>query len=449
MGERRPARGTSLMVLLVDAAILNASFLAAFYLRFAGHIPAFNFVAFVDTSPWITLGLVAFYHFYSLYDLSPRAWGDVFSSIASGSILTFVSAVAVSFFLRGFSFPRSVFLIALLLQLALSGGWRRLVWLSLVATVKYRVLFVGTADEYQTYTGFSGLRHWGYEPRGLVLTERPPTPPQELPVLGLVEQLDDIVGEADCDVVMIGPGAEPRVRERALSAALLASKKVYLVPDLYDILVARAKPKELEDLLIFEVGAGSNGSAGKRLGDVLLSLAGLVITSPFLTVAALAILVDSPGPIIYRQQRVGEHGQEFTLYKLRTMRQDAEAKTGPVLASAGDERITRVGRVLRVLRLDELPQLWNVLKGDMSLIGPRPERPAFVGQYSREIPGYRLRHRVKAGITGLAQVSGKYSTRPEDKLRYDLYYAQSRSFWEDLRIILFTLKAVLTRGKAS
>ena len=163
---------------------------------------------------------------------------------------------------------------------------------------------------------------------------------------------------------------------------------------------------------------------------------------------AAAIRLDSPGPVVYRQTRVGEGGRLFELINFRTMVVNAEADTGPVLATAHDPRITRVGRLLRALRLDELPQLINVLRGEMSLVGPRPERPEFVEQFRKTIPGYDLRHLVKPGITGLAQIRGRYDTPAEDKLRYDVAYVFLWSALLDLKIMLQTFGIMLTPERA-
>jgi len=155
--------------------------------------------------------------------------------------------------------------------------------------------------------------------------------------------------------------------------------------------------------------------------------------------------LTSPGPILYCQQRVGRGGKKFTLYKLRTMVDGAEQETGPVLAGREDERVTWVGRFLRKTRIDEIPQLFNVLDGTMSLVGPRPERPEFVGEFLRTIPGYAERLQVKPGLTGLAQVDGEYHTTPEYKLKYDLAYIYNYSLWLDMRIMAETVKVILSR----
>jgi sugar transferase (PEP-CTERM system associated) len=184
----------------------------------------------------------------------------------------------------------------------------------------------------------------------------------------------------------------------------------------------------------------------KRLAAVVVSLIGLLLTLCLLPFIAIAVKLSSPGPILYRQKRVGREGVVFNCYKFRTMRQDAEADTGATWTADGDPRITKVGSFLRTSRLDEIPQLWNVLRGDMSLVGPRPERPEFVEWLSREIPHYNVRHTIRPGITGWAQVRYRYGSSVEDskeKLRYDLFYVKNMAPGFDLLILFYTIKIIL------
>ena len=184
----------------------------------------------------------------------------------------------------------------------------------------------------------------------------------------------------------------------------------------------------------------------KRLASMLISLCGLVLSLPLLPFIVLAIRLSSRGPVFYKQRRVGRDGVVFDCYKFRTMRADAEADSGPTWAGDDDPRITAVGRFLRLSRLDEIPQLWNVLKGDMSFVGPRPERPEFVDRLIRDIPHYSLRHTIRPGITGWAQIRYKYGASIEDakeKLRYDLFYIKNMSPGLDSLIVLQTIKTIL------
>ena len=185
----------------------------------------------------------------------------------------------------------------------------------------------------------------------------------------------------------------------------------------------------------------------KRLFDVVASLmAGIVLCIP-MALIVLIIRLDSGGPAIFKQERLGKDGKPFTMYKFRSMCQDAEVN-GPVWADKDDSRCTRVGRVLRKSRLDELPQLWNILRGDMSIVGPRPERACFYDQFETYIPGFRERLQVRPGLTGLAQINGGYDLGPEEKIVYDMEYIRNRSWWLDLKCILKTVHLVFTQEGA-
>jgi sugar transferase (PEP-CTERM system associated) len=187
----------------------------------------------------------------------------------------------------------------------------------------------------------------------------------------------------------------------------------------------------------------------KRALDIVVALVGLAVSFPLLVLLAIAVKASSPGPAFYRQARVGQSGRVFSVCKLRSMRQDAEAGTGPVWARHNDNRVTPLGRFMRRTRLDELPQLWNVLCGNMSFVGPRPERPEFVRSLTQQIPFYGQRHVVKPGLTGWAQVRYTYGASVEDaieKLQYDLYYVKHMSVWFDLIIILETVKTVVSQA---
>jgi sugar transferase (PEP-CTERM system associated) len=192
---------------------------------------------------------------------------------------------------------------------------------------------------------------------------------------------------------------------------------------------------------------GALRSGVKRLFDLCASTLLLLLTFPLILVAVVCVAVESGFPVLYRQERVGQGGRVFPMYKLRSMRQDAERDGTPRWAAAKDDRTTRVGRIMRKLRIDELPQIFNVLKGEMSFVGPRPERPYFVNELVKQIPYYSLRHSIKPGITGWAQVSAPYGASIEDttkKLQYDLYYVKNHTLFLDLVILLATVQVVLT-----
>jgi len=216
---------------------------------------------------------------------------------------------------------------------------------------------------------------------------------------------------------------------------------VYLVPEHYELGLYRPTSQRLGDVPLYKLPRREPGRGfrmAKRVMDLVVSVAILVLCAPFLLLAALAIRLSGPGPVLFRQVRVGKNGREFEIVKFRTMVVDAE-KDGPRLCSGKkDPRLTPVGSFLRMTHLDEVPQLWNVLRGEMSLVGPRPERPVFVKQYEEELPRYADRHRILPGITGLAQINGYYHSTAREKLRFDLMYLYHGSLWLDLVVIVRT-----------
>ncbi len=226
---------------------------------------------------------------------------------------------------------------------------------------------------------------------------------------------------------------------------------VFFFPGVFDLLVNGASLLHVDDVLMVSLmppHLNPGQRSLKRAMDIAGSVTLLTLAAPVMAATAILIRLTSPGKVLFTQQRVGRNGAEFILYKFRTMVADAERHTGPVLATANDPRITKTGAFLRATRLDEFPQLFNVFRGEMSLVGPRPERPHFVKQFREQIPGYEFRLAVKPGITGLAQVFGRYSTTAERKLRFDLTYITRYSLFMDIRILLSTLAVLLRREQA-
>jgi exopolysaccharide biosynthesis polyprenyl glycosylphosphotransferase len=218
---------------------------------------------------------------------------------------------------------------------------------------------------------------------------------------------------------------------------------VKVVPDLLQVIALRARLEDLDGVPVINVNdvplQGVN-SAVKRAIDIVISASALAVLAVPLGLVALAVRLTSRGSVFYRQERMGLDGKSFTIVKFRSMFNDAERETGPVWAREDDPRVTPFGRFLRRSNLDEMPQLWNVLRGDMSIVGPRPERPHFVQQFKHRIPQYMLRHKVKAGLTGWAQVNGWRGNTPlEKRIEYDLYYIENWSVRLDLKIMWLTL----------
>lgn len=253
-------------------------------------------------------------------------------------------------------------------------------------------------------------------------------------------------------LVIPGDDVRPGLAADALAASAIFAGKVLgawlLTIALIRLVFGIAVPRLTAEGVLAGTGyaSGKATAAAKRATDVAVSLAMAILTLPLMVLTALAIKADSPGPVLYRQQRIGAFDRPFTVLKFRSMTADAEAGGRPRWAQKQDPRVTRVGRFIRATRIDELPQLVNVIRGEMSLVGPRPERPHFVEQLAEAIPFYRQRAYVKPGLTGWAQVNYPYGASIEDareKLAYDLYYVKNRSLWLDMRILLATVRVVL------
>ena len=247
---------------------------------------------------------------------------------------------------------------------------------------------------------------------------------------------------------IIAVGLNPVQKNRLIHETYEATKSLYIVPDVYDIIMNNAKNMYLVDTPLLSAnnfGPSQLSKIVKRVFDIVFALVFLVIGSPFMLLTALAILIQDGAPIIYKQKRLTQYGREFNIYKFRSMKKDAEKDGVARFATENDERITPVGKFIRATRLDELPQLWNILIGDMSVVGPRPERPEIVEKILKEIPEFNYRLKVKAGLTGYAQVYGKYNTHLKDKLLLDLYYIENFSLILDLKIMFLTFKILFIK----
>ena len=238
-------------------------------------------------------------------------------------------------------------------------------------------------------------------------------------------------------------------RNRYLKFCFEKSVRAYIAPKISDIIIRGGDDIRLFDtplLLCRNYGLNFEQQFFKRIFDILFSVTALILLMPLMVVSALAVKICDGGTVLYKQKRLTINGKEFYVYKFRSMIADAE-KNGIRLASENDDRITPVGRILRKFRIDELPQLFNILKGDMSVVGPRPERPELTEIYKQQMPEFEFRLKVKAGLTGYAQVTGVYDTSPYDKLKMDLMYIENYSFRMDLQIILMTVKTMLFPAK--
>jgi Undecaprenyl-phosphate glucose phosphotransferase len=309
-----------------------------------------------------------------------------------------------------------------------------------------RALLVGSGPSAELLTSRL-IRHpeLGVAISGRLVSEAGDTGKElRVPVLGTYADFSTILASRQFDEIWFVLGRHESDRlDEFLRQVRDETIDLRIIPDLHEYVRLGCLIEDFDGLPVVGVNESPLegwGSTFKRVTDFLLALIALILFSPVFVAAAIAVRLSSPGPIFYRQERMGLDGRVFEMLKFRSMPIDAEAKSGPVWATEGDNRKTQVGAVLRSTSLDELPQLWNVLRGDMSLVGPRPERPFFVDKFRNEIPGYMLRHKVKAGITGWAQIHGwRGDTSLERRIECDLYYIRHWSYWMDWKILWLTI----------
>jgi sugar transferase (PEP-CTERM system associated) len=422
---------------------------------------------------WITLGsqdgllkavLIAVVcqlclYFADLYDL--RVVADRRELMVR--VLQSLSATSILLALLYFWFPslivgRGVFLVVAFLVISLVVGWRLLFeWVARRVGTSERLLLIGTTPAAVALARelHSRRMELGVEIVGFVDPDpaRVGMPLLNPGIIGTIDDIPTIVREKRVDRVVVSlADARGRLPMDKLLEMKLGGVSFDHLASIYEHYTGKIAIENLRpSWLIFSAGFRKNVTlvAVKRAVDISVASLGLLLATPVLLVVAAIMKVTSPGPIFYTQLRVGQHGRVFAIRKLRSMRPDAEKHTGAVWSrGANDTRITPIGRFLRKSRLDEVPQLWNVLVGDMSMVGPRPERPEFVDDLTRDIPYYGQRHVVKPGLTGWAQVCYTYGASVEDalqKLQYDLFYIKNLSIALDMFIIFKTVKTVVLR----
>jgi len=401
-------------------------------------------------------------YYADLYDLSKltdrrELFVRLLNALACASLILAV----VYFWFPGLVVGRGVFVIAAALAMTLVAGWRfAFEWASPRFGPRERLLLVGTSTAAVALARelFARRHELGVEIVGFIDPDpaKVGAPVLNPGVIGAIEDIPSIVRAHRVHRVVVSlADARGKLPMDKLLELRLDGVNFAHLASVYEEYTGKIAVENLRpSWLIFSSGFRKTRwlTASKRLLDVVTAGVGMIVGFPLLALVALAVKLTSNGPIFYHQRRVGQHGQLFTIHKFRSMRQDAEATTGAVWASKqGDSRVTSIGSIMRRTRLDELPQLWNVLKGDMSFVGPRPERPEFVGELTKQIPFYGQRHIVRPGLTGWAQVRYTYGATTEDalqKLQYDLFYIKHLSTALDLYIMLSTIKTVVRRSGA-
>ena len=452
-----------------DALIAVSAFVLAYALRFhTGLIPITKGIPplrqYINVLPFIAVVVPLGFHLQGLYRLRRgRSRVDDFFGVFVGSILAVVFGIVATLYTQtyfagasakdagAFEVSQAVWAIFLVINVALTYASREVVrevferrWR---AGIGLKRILIAGSGELGRLVADKILEHreLGYQIVGFVddrsgdhLGYR------GLPLLGTVDDAPEIAAREGIDHLYVALPPEQHVSMlQLIESTSREFVDVKVVPDLLQVIALRARLEDLDGVPVININdvplQGFNAIV-KRIIDVAISAVALLVLAVPLALVALLVRLTSRGPVFYYQERMGLDGKRITIVKFRSMFDDAEAGTGPVWARQNDPRVTPLGRFLRRSNLDEMPQLWNVLRGDMSIVGPRPERPHFVEQFKHRIPQYMLRHKVKAGLTGWAQVHGwRGNTSIEKRIEYDLYYIENWSVRLDLKIMWLTL----------
>lgn len=424
-----------ILYLIVDLIIIYGSIFLAFYiLQHVNMLEDFqrNFEAFIIITPFIGIFYLILMYAFGLYNTTRKELGELIYIIFLISVSLMIGIMGICFFVRdiALAFPRSVILSSSLFYFLFLSIWRVGLW-----TISRKI------------HGVKKITVIGNNCEKLIEAIK------KYPNLYRIEnQISDITPLTfskieSVDEIFMSANTSQQMREKIIPLCIKYKKDVTFIPEYFDLSIMASSFHKTDDIPTFHISnmeLSPEERFVKRLIDLVFGLMALVIIFPFGLIIALFVKLDG-GPVFYTQERLTEESRKFKILKFRTMVPDAEKISGPVLAGENDPRITKIGRFIRAVRLDEIPQIVNILKGEMSIVGPRPERPFFVEEFEKEIPEYRYRFKVKAGLTGLAQVEGKYNTSVEDKLRYDLIYINNFSVLRDLLIMLQTVKILFVK----
>ena len=444
-------------MILGEAALLYSSTIAAVYLRVGADDAWFELVT--KSGVWkaglATVLCLAGFYLFDLYDfVVMHDRRELVLRLVQALGLAWIVLALCFYFYPGLMLGRSVSLIALPLALGLMVAWRVSIhWFLGHPDFGERVLIVGSGDSaVEIAREVLSRPDAGYRIIGFVGNDAEQLGKSLINprVVGLTEHLGDIVKSANVDRIVVAMG-ERRGQfpsDKLLQLSLAGHVSIEEGAAFYERITGRVSLSMIRPSWLIFTGPGRKAKLAMLSRAVVhrtAALIGAILSLPLVIVTAILIKLDSRGPVFYKQERVGKNGRPFTLIKFRSMRTDAEAD-GPVWASKGDDRTTRVGRVMRKIRVDEIPQFWNILRGEMSFVGPRPERPHFVAQLAQEIPFYEQRHLIAPGLTGWAQIKYPYGASIEDarqKLQYDLFYIKNYSLVFDAIILFETIKIIL------
>jgi exopolysaccharide biosynthesis polyprenyl glycosylphosphotransferase len=448
MGVNTPKTWLNYLQMFGDFIILNATIAAAFTIWSDWKYFFAYTELYVMGLLFLSILTIFLFNFYGLYATANKDWTNILPGTIVSIVFLSIAIISMHYAIPSYVFPRRA-----LFAFVMTFTPNILLWRWYLLKMEQRIaprrktIIIANRNEINELVS---KLHEKDDLLG-VITDKPSKRETPYHVLGTYEHVSEILATRRPQVILLTGSVPEETKSSVALICLRYNCILYVVPNLYEIMVAQSKLDQFQDTPVFQIMFHKQPGKDqfKRVIDCVLAVSVLLVTLPITLITALIIKLTSPGAVFFVQERVGRRNKSFMLYKFRTMIHDAEKETGPVLSSLQDTRVTKVGKFLRLTRIDELPQFINVLKGDMSIVGPRPERPCFVEKFDKEVPGYSYRHVANAGITGLAQIAGKYSTSPQDKLRYDLLYAKGASPLFDLSIMFHTIKVIIQKDKAS
>jgi exopolysaccharide biosynthesis polyprenyl glycosylphosphotransferase len=418
---------------IVDSAIVYASYMGIFYLKTHMGKPysVSNFTAVKEVLPYILFVFVLLFFLYRLHEVEELDFYETFLGIVFTSIILAFLALSLSFFLRAFALPRTLILYSFIFQI---------VFLSIFHYFNYRLYTKIVPPLKGVLISFNEKR--AIDAINYIKSVKGNRLFMSSFILNDDKNLNKIPDKFD--MVFVDSKLPLKDKEEITRFFAYKNKPLYVLPDIYELLLLNPEVHNVGDRIVLEIGSLNISWVNKflkRLLDISVSLVALVLFSPILLVVSVLILLDDGKPIFYLQKRAGINGKIFNTIKFRTMIKDAEKDTGAVLSNENDPRVTKIGKFLRKTGIDEVPQFINVLRGEMSVVGPRPERPELIEKIKRDVPDYDIRLNVKPGITGFAQIYGKYDTPFEEKLKMDIAYVKQKYlFFADIYVILNTVK---------
>lgn len=454
---RKYAQFFQSIFIMVDILVIMGVWIFSYFQRFyfpivpvtKGIPPFIEYIKFMILIPFIWIPVYLSFGLYRSMRLS--GWDKELYEVLKASSFATVLFVTISYIFRHYEMSRGVFLTFWFLHPFAVWGVRRVIRIFLKHLRKKglnrkNVVIVGAGGHgRRVYDLFKLYPELGLNPVGFLTRHdsKIGNSVAGIPVIGKYEDLPEVIKKYEVDLVIIAIPFEIQSKLPELLHSIEGTTvDIKIVPDYYPFFQVQSGFEVFGDIPF--VSIRSSPLIGwnfiiKRGFDIFFSFLFLLLFSPFFFIVGALIKLTSKGPVIYKQKRVGWDGKEFTMWKFRTMRVDAE-KDGPVFSKQNDPRCTPVGKILRKLSLDEIPQLINSLKGDMSIVGPRPERPVFIEEFRKKIPNYMLRLKIKAGITGWAQVNGlRGDTSIEERIKYDIFYIENWSILFDIKIILITI----------